>query len=270
MIVAVDTGGTKTLVTLFSHDGVAGKMIKFPTPPKKEDYVALLHDTLRKEYGGQRIEAVVIALPATIIDGVAVWFGNLDWKNLDIAKELKGVLGSAPIFVENDANLAGLAETRSRSPMPKSSLYVTVSTGIGTGITTNGKIDPGLRLSEGGQMPVEFQTKIQTWESIASGKTIYNTFGKYARDIHDKKTWNEIADRISRGFLVAIPLLRPEIIIIGGSIGTYFKEYSDELKTILKEKLPDHIPIPKIVSAKHPEEAVIYGCYYYAVDQLAA
>lgn len=270
MIVTVDTGGTKTLITLFSHDGVAGKKIKFPTPQKKEDYLALLKETLHTEYGGQRIEAVVIALPATIIDGVAVWFGNLDWKNLDIAKELKNVLGPAPIFVENDANLAGLAETRSRNPMPNSSLYVTISTGIGTGITTNGKIDPGLRLSEGGQIPVEFQSKIQTWETIASGKAIYHIYNKYARDIHDKKTWNEIADRISRGFLAAIPLLQPEIIIIGGSIGTYFDQYSEELKSILKKELPNHIPLPKIVSAKHPEEAVIYGCYYHAVDQLAA
>lgn len=268
MIVAVDTGGTKTLITLFSRAGVAGKKIKFPTPPNQNDYLALLKETLRQEYGGQRIEAIVVALPATVVDGVAVWFGNLDWKNLDIAKELKDVLGPTDVFVENDANLAGLAETRSRNPMPKSSLYVTVSTGIGTGITTNGKIDPGLRLSEGGQMPVEFQGKIQTWESMASGKTIHNIYGKYARDIHDKKTWDEIADRISRGFLAAIPLLQPEVIIIGGSIGTYFKEYSNELKSILVEKLPDHIKIPKIVSAKHPEEAVIYGCYYYAIDQL--
>ncbi|MCA9334513.1 ROK family protein [Candidatus Saccharibacteria bacterium] len=269
MIVAVDTGGTKTLVTLFSKDGVAGKMIRFPTPRKKTEYLSILRKTLHENYGGQRIEAIVIALPATVIDGVASWFGNLQgWKNLDIVKELDGVLGHTPIFVENDANLAGLAETRSRTPMPKSSLYVTISTGIGTGITTNGKIDPGLRLSEGGQMPVEYQSKIQTWESMASGKAIYTIYNKYARDIHDKKTWDEIADRISRGFLVAIPLLQPEIIIIGGTIGTYFNEYSGQLKSILNEKLPDHIPLPKLVSAKHPEEAVIYGFYYYALDSL--
>jgi predicted NBD/HSP70 family sugar kinase len=269
MIVTVDTGGTKTLVTLFSRDGVAGEMIKFPTPRDENDYLEVLRDTLKTHYGGQRIEAVVIALPATIVDGVARWFGNLPWRNLDIAKELKGVLGSAPIFVENDANLAGLAETRSRSPMPKSSLYVTVSTGIGTGITTNGKIDPGLRLSEGGQMLIEFEGKVDTWESIASGKTIHKTYGKYAHDIHDKKTWDEIAHRISRGFLSAIPLLQPEIVIIGGSIGTYYKEYRDELHKILKQQLPSHIVYPKFVEAKHPEQAVIYGGYYYALDNLS-
>lgn len=268
MIVAIDTGGTKTLITLFTRDGVAGKKIKFPTPKDQDAYITSLKDTLTTNYGGQRIDAISIALPATINDGIATWFGNLGWRNLDIAKELKGILGSAPIFVENDANLAGLGETRSRDPMPVSSLYVTVSTGIGTGITTNGVIDPGFRRSEGGQMPVEYESKLRTWESIASGKTIYNTYGKYARDIHDKKTWDEIADRISRGFLTIIPLMQPDIIIIGGSIGTYFKNYSAELKSILRDKLPEHIPLPKMVSAKHPEEAVIYGCYYHAIDQI--
>ncbi len=269
MIVTVDTGGTKTLVTLFSRDGVAGEMIKFPTPKDKDEYLDVLRDTLKTQYGGQRIEAVVIALPGIIKDGVAVWCNNLKWRNFDVASAMKGVLGSTPVFIENDANLAGLAETRSRDPVPPSTLYVTISTGIGTGISTNGKIDPGLRLSEGGRMLVEYKGKVREWESFASGKSIYEAYGQYARDIKDKKTWDEIADRISRGFLAAIPLLQPGLVIIGGSIGTYFKEYDKQLLTILRGHLPAHIPCPKFVAAKHPEQAVIYGCYYYAIDQLA-
>ncbi len=268
MIVAVDTGGTKTLVTLFSRDGIAGKKIKFPTPKKEADYVETLRNTLRTNYGGQRIEAIVVAMPGITRGGVAVWCNRLKWKNFDVAAALKGVLGSTPIFVENDANLAGLAETRSRSPMPASSLYVTISTGIGTGITTNGKIDPGLRLSEGGRMLVEFDGAVREWESFASGLAIYEHYDSYARDITSEKTWNEIADRISRGFLAAIPLLQTDIIIIGGSIGTYFENYSKQLKSTLQKRLPPHIPCPPIQAAKHPEEAVIYGCYYYGVDAL--
>lgn len=269
MIVAVDTGGTKTLVTLFSQDGIAGEMIKFPTPKNKDDYLKLLKETLRSQYGGQRIEAVVVAIPGTIKDGVALWCNNLKWENFDVQNALNGVLGSAPVFIENDANLAGLSETRSRNPMPRSSLYVTVSTGIGTGITTAGKIDSGLQLSEGGRMLVNFEDTLQEWELFASGQAIYRIYGKYARDIEDKATWDEIADRISRGFLAAIPLLQPEIVIIGGSIGTYYEKYGEKLTSILKEKLPPHIPCPEFVGATHPEEAVIYGCYYHAIDTLA-
>lgn len=269
MIVAIDTGGTKTLVTAFSQGGIAGEKIKFPTPPDQNDYLELLKETLHKTYGGQRVEAIVIAMPAIVKNGVAVWCNNLHWKDFDVASALKGVLGDTPIWVENDANLAGLAETRSREPMPLSSLYVTVSTGIGTGITTNGVIDPGTRLSEGGRMLVEYNGRVREWESFASGKAIYKAYDQYARDITSKRTWNEIADRISRGFLAAIPLLQPDIIIIGGSIGTYFDHYSERLETILRSHLPPHIPCPIIVSAKHPEEAVIYGCYYHAIDSLA-
>ncbi len=269
MLVTVDTGGTKTLVASFSEDGVVGEQIKFPTPKNSADYVALLRKTLIETYGGQPVEAIVVALPGIIRNGIAVWCNNLKWKNFDVGLALKGVLGDAPILVENDANLAGLAETRALHTIPSMSLYVTVSTGIGTGITTNGHIDPGLRYSEGGRALVEFDGVVREWESFASGQVIYTVYGKYARDITSKRTWNQIADRISRGFLALIPTLQPDIIIIGGSIGTYFDKYAEQLKNILKEKLPAHIPVPKIVQAQHPEQAVIYGCYYYALDTLS-
>jgi glucokinase len=154
--------------------------------------------------------------------------------------------------------------------MPLSSLYVTISTGIGTGITTNGVIDPGLRLSEGGRMLVEFDGMVHEWDSFASGQAIHKAYGQYAKDIHSKHIWDQIADRISRGFLAAIPLLQPEVVIIGGSIGTYFDQYAPKLEAILREHLPSHIPYPQFLPAKHPEQAVIYGCYYYAIDTLAA
>ena len=266
MIVAVDTGGTKTLVTIFSRDGNMGKQIKFPTPSDQTDYLQLLRETLQNNYGGQRVDAIVIALPGTIKDGVALWCNNLKWQNFDITTALSGVLGIVPLYIDNDANLAGLAETRSLEPIPVSSLYVTVSTGIGTGIITNGSIDPGFRQSEGGRMLVEFEGKVREWESFASGKAIHRDFKLLARDIKDTATWDKIADRISRGLLVAVPLLQPESIIIGGSIGTHFSHYSKQLKSILSHHLPPHIPSPKILPAKHPEEAVLYGCYYYAID----
>lgn len=270
MIVAVDTGGTKTLVTLFSRDGVAGKMIKFPTPQKETDYVETMRELLQKNYGGQRIEAIVFGVPSIVKDNIAVGANNLKWENFDLAGALKGVLGPAPIFIENDANLGGLAETRSRDPMPQRSLYVAIGTGIGTGITNGGKIDPDLSLSEGGQMVLEFEGSFVQWESFASGRAIYKHYNQYAHDITDPKIWNEIAERVGRGLLVAIPMLQPEVVIIGGGIGTHFHHYSRHLKAMVKKNLPWDIPCPSIVDANHPEEAVIYGCYYHAIDQLAA
>jgi glucokinase len=269
MLVTVDTGGTKTLIAAFGQDGKIGETIKFPTPVDQNEYVTLLTATLQKNYTDKPVEAIVIALPGIVKDGVAIWCNNLGWKDFDAQSAFSGVLGKTPVLIENDANLAGLAETRILDPMPISSLYVTISTGIGTGIITNGKIDPGLRYSEGGRTLVEFEGQVREWETFASGKAITVAYSKFARDITSDRTWNQIADRISRGFLALVPVLQPDIIIIGGSIGTYFDKYGPKLEAILKEKLPPHIVCPHFAPAKHPEEAVIYGCYYYALDYLA-
>jgi predicted NBD/HSP70 family sugar kinase len=269
MLVTVDTGGTKTLIAKFGQDGQIGEVIKFPTPKNQDDYVALLKETLQKNYSDETVKAIVIALPGIVKDGVAVWCNNLGWKNFQAQKLFTGVLGKVPVLIENDANLAGLAETRILDPMPLSSLYVTVSTGIGTGVITNGRIDPGLRHSEGGRSLVEFDGAVREWESFASGRAIYTTYGKYAQDITSQRTWREIADRISRGFLAIVPLVQPDVVIIGGSIGSYFGKYGELLEEILRKELPPHIACPRFVQAKHPEHAVIYGCYYYALDYLA-
>jgi glucokinase len=271
MLVTVDTGGTKTLVTGFGNDGnLVGDIMRFPTPKDQNEYIAQLQKILQEKYGDKEVEAVVVALPGIIKDGVALWCNNLGWKNFEAQKSLEGVLGDAPIVIENDANLAGLAETRALDPMPVSSLYVTISTGIGTGVITNGHIDPGLRHSEGGRALVEFQGTVREWESFASGKAIFKEFGEYARDITDPAIWQQIADRISRGFLAVVPIIQPDIIIVGGSMGTYFDKYGVQLEEILREKLPPHIPCPHFKQADHPEQAVLYGCYYYALDYFAS
>lgn len=270
MIVAVDTGGTKTLLALFTKDGHLRRQFKFETPKNQNDYLAALTDHLRHFTKGVSVDGVAVASPGSMNNNIITWAGgNLSWTNVDIPAALEDVLPGVPVFVENDANLGGLGETRALDTIPGFSLYVTVSTGIGTGITIDGRIRKSLARSEAGHALVEFDGVVREWESFASGKAIYNTYGKYARDITSQRTWRQIADRISRGFLAVIPILQPDVIIIGGSIGTYFERYSDFLRGILTEKLPPHIPCPPIVQAKHPEEAVVYGCYYHVLNKLA-
>jgi predicted NBD/HSP70 family sugar kinase len=266
MLVAVDTGGTKTLVASFLKDGSVGKQSKFPTPKDEKEFVTELTREITDILGEATPTAIVIALPGRINpEGVMVEAGNLTWKNFNIRKELASTF-DCPILVENDANLAGLAETRVLKTIPPVSLYVTISTGIGTGIIVDGKIDPHFSQSEGGWMMIERDGIIRKWETFASGKAIKKTYGVYAREITSKRVWRQIAANISKGILVLAPVLRPDIIIIGGSIGTFFPEYEDYLKGYLNESLDS---VPKIIEAAHPELAVIYGCYYYALDALA-
>ncbi len=247
-----------------------GESIKFPTPTTTKEYVKTLKEAVRERYAHQPVDVIVIALPGIIRGGVAVDCPNLEWSNFPAAKQLADLLPGVPILIENDANLAGISESRALNPVPASSLYVTISTGIGSGFCANGHIDPGMRYSEAGHALIEYDGRVQQWEKFASGHAIVKVYKKFARDITSKRTWRQIADRMSRGFLALIPITQPDVIIIGGSIGTYFDRFGDMLIGMLKEQLPPHIPCPKIVQAQHPEEAVIYGCYYYAKDYLAS
>ncbi len=267
MLIAVDTGGTKTLVARVSTDGVIEEKSKFPTPKNIDEYIAVLTNTINHLTDGGRPDVIVVALPSIIKNDIAIWCPNLEWENIDIRSLLRTEFHHAAIYVENDANLAGLGEAYSLEKLPASSLYVTISTGIGTGVIENGYIDTALRHSEGGHMQLQFEEELQTWEQFASGRAIKRDFGKMASEITDAETWQQITFRFGLGFLVLIPVIQPDVIIIGGSVGTHFANYHAKLIALLEERLPPHIPRPELRQAAHPEEAVIYGCYRYAVQQ---
>ena len=273
MIITIDTGGTKTLIAGFSERGKILAKTKFPTPKQPKKYINAISENLKdlfEEYFNQgQGEAISVAMPAVIEEGIVIWAQNLRWRNFDVKSELQTVFGKKiPIFVENDANLAGLSEARLLEKPENTVLYLTVSTGIGAGIISENNINRGLRKSEAGRIIVEYDGSMREWENFASGKAIFETYGTYVRDITRPKIWLNISDRISRGLLVLIPIVQPEIIIIGGSVGSQFEKYGRMLTNIVKDRLPTNIPCPRIVKAQNPEEAVIYGCYEYAKDQL--
>ena len=266
MLVTVDTGGTKTLIASFGEDGVMGKTTKFPTPKNQQQYTDELVSRLQESYDTSNMDALVVALPGRIdSSGILAYARHLGWQDFDLKKALEPHF-SCPILVEHDASLAGLAAARQLETPAYNCLYVTVSTGIGTGLIIDNQIDQPHKQAEGGQIILEYNGELMYWEDFASGQAIKNEYGKFASEIDDPKVWNEVAEKLSRGFFVLIPLLRPDAIVIGGSIGTYFESYSQELTKLLTQRL-DYVP--PILAAKAPEQVVIYGCYYYAVDYLS-
>jgi predicted NBD/HSP70 family sugar kinase len=261
MYVAVDVGGTKTLVALFTNSGEIRQKVRFETPPKYDEFIDQLKNTINS-LDHSDFSAIAIAIPGRIDreKGVGVAFGNLQWKNIPVKKDLQKIF-HVPVLVENDANLAGLSEARLVMSDFKKVLYVTISTGIGTGIITNGVIDKEFIDSEGGQMALEHNGKILQWEDFASGKAIYNRFGKQASDIHDDATWKIVTNDIAAGIVNLIAIVQPNLIIIGGGVGSHFDRFDDFLKAKLKKYETPLTPIPPLKRAKRPEEAVLYGCY---------
>lgn len=266
MIIAVDIGGTKTLVASFHGERSITNEERFPTPHDPKEFLKELLAVLER-FRAKDAQAICLAAPGIIgADGTVLRCSNLPWTNFELRKLLSESYG-CPIFVNNDAKLAGLAETHSLKEAPPLSVYVTVSTGIGTGIIIRGRLDAALSRSEGGYMVFQTSQGPMAWEKLASGHAIRDHFGKMAVDIHDPKDWHEVVERLTLGFETLIPLLQPQVIIIGGSVGTYFERFGHLLTEALRTRIPTYIDMPRIVQAQHPQEAVVYGCYYYATHQ---
>jgi len=261
---AVDIGGTKTLVTVFTGNGKIIEQNKFPTPKDYQDFRGKLASTVAN-MTTKDFQRTVVAAPGMIDRkrGIGLRFGNLPWENVPIEEDVEKVF-NCPVRVENDANLAALSEASYVKDRFSKVLYITVSTGIGGGIVINGRIDPHFQDIEPGQMILEYQGRFEQWEDFASGSAIVNRFGKRASEITDKQIWYIIARNIAVGLNTLIATLDPQVIIIGGGVGSYYEKFSDRLEEQLNIYEHPMTPVPPIIKAKRPEEAVVYGCYELA------
>lgn len=260
MYLGIDIGGTKTLVASLTNDGVITERIKFPTPKVYTEFLRELSANVA-ELTTKDFIAVGVAAPGRINrekDTVEA-FGNLPWKDIPLKRDIERITGQ-PVVVDNDANLAGLSEAMLLKKYD-SVLYVTISTGIGTGVITGQKIDPDFQDSEGGQIILEHKGKMQKWEDFASGRAIMQQYGKRASEITDDTIWKAISRNLAIGLFDLITFIQPDIVILGGGVGGHLKSFKPFLQAELKRFETPLTPIPPIVEAQRPEEAVVYGCY---------
>lgn len=267
MILAIDVGGTKTLVASFNRDGDRTEEIRFETPKDYKEFVDELTLTIAKLQVKKYLHCV-IAMPGMVDrkTGIMLFFGNLPWENVPIKADLEAVL-KIPVSVENDANVAGLYEA-SLLPDYRKVTYLTVSTGIGGGLIVDGKIDKVTEDAEYGHMLFEHEGKLQRWEKFASGKAIYAKYNMRAADITDPGVWYEIARNIALGLIDVIAATTPDIVVIGGGVGSHFEKFGDILISELELYEDKMIHVPPIIGAQHAEDAVIYGCYTLAMQNL--
>ena len=262
MYVGVDIGGTKTLVAILDEHGRITHSLKFATPKNYDHFLLELrhiaHHLPIKEFwaGG-------VGMPVTVFDrkhGRGVSFGNLPWRNVPVHRDLERIF-DCPIVVENDAKMAALSEAMLLKDQYRVVLYVTVSTGIGYGLVIDGQIDTSIGDGGGKTILLEHKRQFVPWESFASGHAIVERYGKMAKDITAESTWEAISRDLAKGLIELIAVTEPDVIVIGGSVGSYFDRYQKPLKKALSRY---HIPLlkrPDLIAAQRPEHAVVYGCY---------
>ncbi|MFC4454649.1 ROK family protein [Deinococcus sonorensis] len=253
--IGVDVGGTKIAVGVLYGE----ELRDFHTQPTPESGWPAVLDALAgqvrlMQQRHPQARAVGVGIPGPISqDRRRVKFApNIyGFTDVPLVEGLYERLG-VHVSLENDAKAAALAEaTLGAARGSQSSVYVTVSTGIGSGIVIGGRLwrgqhgiagelghvvsVPGAAVSGAGQSG--------TLEAVASGTAIARD-ASFAlnRDVTTAEAFalaqagDRIAGRVVRGAMYRIGLaladlqkmLDPEVFVIGGGVagvGPYFFEH---------------------------------------------
>jgi glucokinase len=186
-VIGVDLGGTKLLAGALDADLAVHHRTNRPVLGLDQaELVGLVGhavEEVRTAVGG-RVEAVGFGIPCTFDarTGMAVQAVNLPLLDIAFADIMADRLG-LPVYVDNDANCAVLAEARAGAGRGCSDVVLlTLGTGIGSGMFLRGEVYRGFlgAGAEIGHMVVEMngrpcQGNCPNWgclESVASGTAL--------------------------------------------------------------------------------------------------
>lgn len=274
MVIGIDIGGTKTLAAISSSGDTIETSAKIPTPKNQNEIPKAIFELISQLSGNEKPEAITIASPGPLDSkaGIIIDPPNLPWKNFEIIAELKKHFTDIPISLIHDTDAATWSEAKIGAGRGQQSvLYLTISTGVGMGLVTNGQLYHGKRDTEAGHIVIDQDGPICSCgerghlEALISGVAIKKKYGKYAYEIDDPKIWNEIARNIALGLHNLITTLSPGMVILGGGVSVHWDKFHHFMMEHLKS-LETLNPLPEIVLAKNIETATVLGALLLAKD----
>ena len=152
LYIGIDVGGTTAKAGVVDEEGkiLAKSVCKTGKERAFEDIAADMAELCRRvvrESGHEMadIAAVGVGIPGEQDprSGLVAFCNNLGWVNVPLMQRLREALGLG-VYVDNDANVAALAESAfGASRDVKSSILVTLGTGVGGGIVENRRVRTG-------------------------------------------------------------------------------------------------------------------------------
>jgi glucokinase len=305
--IGIDLGGTGIAVGIVTEEGKIIQKGSAPTlamRPYQEivkDMAAVSLEIL-KEAGLtiQDVRSVGIGVPgiANPNTGVVVFCTNLSWHDVPLREEFQKYIDK-PVFIDNDATVAGYAESVAGiSAGCHSSVFLTLGTGVGGGIVINGKPWSGFHNvgSEIGHITLELDGEPCSCgnkgclERYCSATAIIR-MARQALAVHPESLMMELCqnnlenvnaklvfDAAREGDETALKIFRryvkymaqavnniiafldPEVIVLGGGIS----KAGDFLLDAIRAEVPQYLmfktmPHPRIEIASLGAEAGIIG-----------
>lgn len=298
----VDVGGTTVKIGLFNSEGYL--LDKWEIPTNKENYGASvlpdIADSIRlkmdeKDISMEEIEGVGIGAPGavnregTLVNGAV----NIGWGVFNIPDVFERYF-EVPVIAANDANAAAYGEMLRGGGRGFSDLVmVTLGTGVGGGIISNGEIVTGVNGVGGeiGHLHVEdYETeecgcrKIGCLEQYASATGIVRLANrrlevddKYsilregtvtAKAVFDAvKVGDELAIEVAeefgnylgKGLALVATVVNPEVFVIGGGVSKAGKILLKYIEPAFKKYVFAPARTTHFTMAKLGNDAGIYG-----------
>jgi len=195
---------------------------RLPTPsPAKPEPVAKSVEKIADHFNWKG--SLGIGFPGVVRKGTTLTAANIheDWIGLDAAKYLKKRTERKCCMI-NDADAAGLAEMAFGAGKNRQGvvLIVTIGTGLGTALFTDGHLLPNCELGH-----LEMRGADAEWYASDAARK------------RDKLSWKKWGQRFDQYLQTMEKLIWPDLIILGGGVSKKFQMYKPYL-TVKAEVVP--------------------------------
>lgn len=233
-VLGIDVGGSgiKGSVVNLENGKFTAKRIRYRTPkPSTPQAVSEVIARITREFSWKK--PIGVGFPAVVKKNVIYSAANVDRSWIDLnAGELLTEATGCPVAMVNDADAAALAELNYSGIKHKSGtiLFLTVGTGIGSGLIRDGKLIPNTEL---GHLILEEWGEAEVYASDAARK-------------REGLRWKDWALRFGLYLRHLEDLFQPDRFIIGGGAskkGDRFVPYLNIRTRILMASLKNRAGI---------------------------
>lgn len=309
-LIGIDIGGTSIKIGVTDLNGTIVQ--KWEIGTQKENKGTMILDDIWKSINTKlssneidnEIIGIGVGAPGFVDNksGIVYKAVNIGWENFELEKKMENLF-NVPVFVENDANLATLGENwKGAGNNSDDIVVITLGTGVGSGIITNGELLSGINGTAGeiGHITIDPDGlncncgKRGCLDTIASGTGIenkalemiekhpssdlanfYNSKGNItSKDIfYLAENGNELCRIIINdvtdilGYIIATvaTVINPQKVLIGGGLSNNGYKLLNAIKMSFKKyTLPRIYESCSLEIAKLGNDAGIIGAVYYA------